>query len=214
MFTGLIEDRGSLKSIERTSTSAVVTVRTSLPVDTLSLGDSVAVNGVCLTVVAKGPHSFSADVSPETFSRTTLNALQPESPVNLERALRVGDRLGGHIVTGHVDAVGTVKKVTATQNAVLIEIEVPDAAGRYLIEKGSVAVDGISLTINSVAGNSFQLSIIPHTLEMTTLKQLRPGIRVNIETDIIGKYVERLMNHKPEKQSTLSSELLAKHGFM
>lgn len=214
MFTGLIEDCGSLKGIEKSSSSAVVTLATGLPVDSLALGDSVAVNGVCLTVVAIGSNSFSADVSPETFSRTTLGQLRSGSPVNLERALRVGDRLGGHIVTGHVDAIGTVGNVTKVQNVVLIEIEVPPDTGRYLIEKGSVAVDGISLTINAVTGNSFELSIIPHTLEMTSLKRLRPGDRVNIETDIIGKYVERLMNHSTDKQSNLTSELLAKHGFL
>ena len=214
MFTGLIEDCGSLKNVERTSTTAIVTLSTSLPLEEIVLGDSVSVNGTCLTVVAKGVKTFSADVSPETFSRTTLASLQYGSPVNLERALRVGDRLGGHIVTGHIDAVGSVTKVVSSQNSIVIEIAVPDDAGRYLIEKGSVSVDGISLTINSVTGNSFQLSIIPHTLAVTTLKNLRPGSQVNIETDIIGKYVERLMSSKAEKQSSLSSELLAKHGFI
>ncbi len=214
MFTGLIEDCGTLKSVVRTSTSAVITLNTALPTESLMMGDSVAVNGICLTVVEKGAHSFSADVSPETFSRSTLELLRSGSRVNLERALRVGDRLGGHIVTGHVDAIGTLKQVTTVQNAILLEIEVPDACSRYLVEKGSVAVDGISLTINSVKGNSFELSIIPHTLDKTTLKDLRPGSKVNIETDILGKYVERLMGKKPASESSLTSELLAKHGFL
>ena len=126
----------------------------------------------------------------------------------------LGDRLGGHIVTGHVDAVGHVKQMTASQNAIIIEIEVPPACSRYLVEKGSIAVDGISLTINSVRSNSFQLSIIPHTLDVTTLKELRTGSKVNIETDILGKYVERLMPNKPANESSLTSEILAKHGFL
>lgn len=214
MFTGLIEDCGTLKSVVRTSTSAVITLNTALPIESLMKGDSVAVNGVCLTVVETGAHSFSADVSPETFSCSTLELLRSGSWVNLERALRVGDRLGGHIVTGHVDAIGTLKQVTSVQNAILLEIEVPDACSRYLVEKGSVAVDGISLTINSVKVNSFELSIIPHTLDKTTLKDLRPGSKVNIETDILGKYVERLMDKKPATESSLTGELLAKHGFL
>ena len=134
--------------------------------------------------------------------------------MNLERALCVGDRLGGHIVTGHVDAIGTVTQIRAMQNAVVIDIEVPATCSRYLIEKGSIAVDGISLTVNSVSLNSFQLSVIPHTLDVTTLKELRPGSKINIETDILGKYVERLMSSKPEVESSLTSEILAKHGFL
>ena len=214
MFTGLIEDCGSLVSVVKTSTSAVITLETSLPTESLKIGDSVAVSGVCLTVVGKSAHTFSADVSPETFSCSTLELLRAGSRVNLERALCVGDRLGGHIVTGHVDAVGSVKQISSTQNAVVIDIEVPAACSRYLIEKGSIAVDGISLTINSVSSNSFQLSIIPHTLDVTTLKALRTGSKVNIETDILGKYVERLMSNKPEVESSLTSEILAKHGFL
>ena len=214
MFTGLIEDCGSLKGISKTSNSAVITLETSLPTESLNKGDSVAVNGVCLTVVSKDAHSFSADVSPETFSTSTLELLRSGSRVNLERALRVGDRLGGHIVTGHVDAVGHVKQMTSSQNAIIIEIEVPVACSRYLVEKGSIAVDGISLTINAVNSNCFQLSIIPHTLDVTTLKELRTGSKVNIETDILGKYVERLMPNKPVNESSLTSEILAKHGFL
>lgn len=214
MFTGLVEDCGTLKNVARTSTSAVITLGTSLPTDSMSIGDSIAVNGACLTVVTIGPDFFSADVSPETFSCTTLEQLKPGSRVNIERALRVGDRLGGHIVTGHVDAIGTVLGLTPTQNAIEIEIEVPSAVSRYLVEKGSVTVDGISLTVNRVTGDTFQLSIIPHTFDVTTLKQLRPGSQVNIETDILGKYVEKLMVKTPEKRSELSSEILAKHGFL
>ena len=214
MFTGLVEDCGTLKDVVRTSTSAVITLGTSLPTDSMSKGDSVAVNGVCLTVVSIGPDSFSADVSPETFSCTTLERLKPGNRVNLERALQVGDRLGGHIVTGHVDTIGSVRSLIPKQNAIVIDIEVPTEISRYLVEKGSVAVDGISLTINAVSGNTFQLSIIPHTFDVTSLEHLRPGSQVNIETDIIGKYVERLMGNKPEKQPELTSEILAKHGFL
>lgn len=214
MFTGLIEDCGTLYKVDQTSSAATITLGTSLDMTSVAIGDSIAVNGVCLTVVSKGTDSFTADVSPETFSRSTLGSLPLGSRVNLERALRIGDRLGGHIVTGHIDAIGTVKQVSTSHNAIIIDIKVPDEAARYLIEKGSVAVDGISLTINSVTGSTFQLSIIPHTHSVTTLKESGPGVQVNIETDIIGKYVERLISHKPEKQPALTSELLAKHGFL
>jgi len=216
MFTGLIEDCGHVRSIRRSGEAAVLSVVTALPVREILLGESIAVNGACLTVTAIGAEGFDADVSPETFSRTTLGRLRPGQPVNLERALRLGDRLGGHLVTGHIDAVGRIISRHSEQNAVVLEIEVPPACSRYLVEKGSVAVDGISLTVNAIDGVRFRLSIIPHTIAMTTLKSCVAGSDVNIETDLLGKYVERLLSPASgaEVKPTLSRELLAKHGFL
>lgn len=216
MFTGLVESCGRVQTLTRTATEARLTVATSIPTDELQLGDSVSVNGACLTVVAKDSTTFTVDMSPETFERTTFKSMPKEGRVNLERALRVGDRLGGHIVTGHIDVVGTVLSVNKNQNAVVVEIEVPTEYSRYIIAKGSVAIDGISLTINDVNSNQFSVSIIPHTLKETTLTDCKSGVQVNIETDILGKYVERLLGvEKGSGQSSkLTSDFLAKHGFM
>jgi riboflavin synthase len=216
MFTGLVESCGRVQTLTRTATEARLTVATSIPTDELQLGDSVSVNGACLTVVAKDSTTFTVDMSPETFERTTFKSMPKEGRVNLERALRVGDRLGGHIVTGHIDVVGTVLGVKKSQNAVVVEIEVPTEYSRYIIAKGSVAIDGISLTINDVKSNQFSVSIIPHTLKETTLTECKSGVQVNIETDILGKYVERLLGvEKGSGQSSkLTSDFLAKHGFM
>ena len=216
MFTGLIEDCGIIKSLVRTHNEARLTVATGIATAELNIGDSVAVNGACLTVIAKDDSSFTVDMSPETFERTTFHSFGRGQRVNLERALRVGDRLGGHIVTGHVDTVGTVTSVDKKQNAVIIAVEVPPEYSRHLVAKGSVAIDGISLTVNEVTSSSFSVSIIPHTLGATTLADSRKGGRVNIETDILGKYVERLLglSNGEGKPAKLTSELLAKHGFM
>lgn len=216
MFTGLIEDCGSISKLTRTGTEARLTVITSLPTDELQIGDSVAVNGACLTVVTKDRSTFTVDMSPETFDRTTFTNRPIGSSVNLERALRVGDRLGGHIVTGHIDTVGIIQSVRQEQNAIIITIEIPGEFSRYLIPKGSVAIDGISLTINDSETGLFSVSIIPHTLSATTLVNCKSGDRVNIETDILGKYVERLLGSLGGKNETsaVTSDFLAKHGFM
>jgi len=216
MFTGLIEDCGSVRAIRRSGEAAVLTVATGMPVRELVLGESIAVNGACLTVTAIGADSFDADVSPETVARTTLGRLRVGQPVNLERALRFGARLGGHLVTGHIDAIGRLRSRHREQNAIILDIEAPSSCLRYLVEKGSVALDGISLTVNAVTNDGFRLSIIPHTLEVTALNNCAAGQEVNIETDLIGKYVERLLAPAPgaTDKSLLSRELLAKHGFL
>jgi len=216
MFTGLVEDCGSVKSLSRAGTEARLTVATGLPTDELQIGDSVSVNGACLTVIAKDKSAFTVDMSPETFDRTTFRSMSVNNPVNLERALRIGDRLGGHIVTGHIDTVGTIQNVEKQMNAVIIKIELPVEYSRYLVPKGSVAIDGISLTVNDVQATMFTVSIIPHTLAATSLADCKSGDHVNIETDILGKYVERLlgMQNGSEKTSQLTSDFLAKHGFM
>jgi riboflavin synthase len=216
MFTGLIEDLGTVRELRKGSDSARLSVATAIPMDELELGASIAVNGICLTVTNFGGGSFTADVSPETLSRSNLGALLPGSRVNLERALRLGDRLGGHWVSGHVDAVGTLEQAQRDGNAWRLTFRLPTEVNRYVVEKGSVAIDGISLTVNSVGDETFSVAIIPHTLALTTLKEAKVGARVNIETDILGKYVERLLGRSPrsESRAPVDLEFLAKHGFL
>lgn len=214
MFTGLIETVGKALHLERSGAAARLAVATDLPQDDIRLGDSIAVNGVCLTVVAQGRGTLTFDVSPETLERTTFGALSSGMPVNLERALRLSDRLGGHIVAGHVDCVATIVERRETSGNIVFTFRLSRQASRYLVEKGSVAIDGISLTVNTVAEESFTVNIIPHTAARTTLEMKRPGDRVNIETDILGKYVERLLAGGQDGKRGLTLELLAKNGFM
>lgn len=216
MFTGLIEDVGSVRRLERAGAAARLTTATKLPLDSIALGDSVAVNGACLTVVAKGGGELTFDASPETLERTTLGTLGTGAPVNLERALRLGDRLGGHIVTGHVDFIADVSERREVAGNIVFGFRIPGQFARYLVAKGSVTIDGISLTVNAVTDSGFSVNIIPHTAAMTTLSGMKPGGRVNIETDILGKYVERLLafGSTGQKEGSLSLELLAKNGFL
>lgn len=216
MFTGLIQSVGKVRSLNRQGNSASLQIVSELVKEDLQLGESIAVNGVCLTVTKWDESSFTADVSPETLDCTNLGALRPSTQVNLERALRLSDRLGGHLVSGHIDCVATVRRRYRDQNAIRFEFNVPKDAMRYLVEKGSVAVDGISLTVNSVSELSFSVAIIPHSLEKTTLLSCSEGAKVNIETDLIGRYVERLLTGKSSdsKGQGLSLEFLAKNGFM
>lgn len=216
MFTGLIEDLGTLRRFARSGDSGRITVATAIPMEQIVMGESIAVNGVCLTVVAFGDGSFTADVSPESLGRTNLGQLNTGARVNLERALRLSDRLGGHLVSGHVDALGVIAERRQDQNAVRFTIEMPPSQMRYLVEKGSVAVDGISLTVNAVTDSSFAVAVIPHSLARTTLQWCEAGSRVNIETDILGKYVERLQRPAgalPGKPD-LTLDFLAKNGFL
>lgn len=216
MFTGLIEDLGTLKRFQKTGESGRITVATSIPMEEIVMGESIAVNGVCLTVVDFSGGTFTADVSPESLARTNLGSLGTGDRVNLERALRLSDRLGGHIVSGHVDALGVVAQRRQDQNAVRFTIEMPRPQLRYLVEKGSVTVDGISLTVNTVAENAFGVSVIPHSLAKTTLQWCEPGTRVNIETDILGKYVERLLQPASDAapESGIDHDFLARNGFL
>jgi len=216
MFTGLIQSIGKVRNLNRQGNSASLQIASELVKEDLQLGESIAVNGVCLTVTRWDDRSFIADVSPETLDCTNLGALRPNMQVNLERALRLSDRLGGHLVSGHIDCVATVRKRFQDQNAVRFEFSMPVDAMRYVVEKGSVAIDGISLTVNTATENSFSVAIIPHSLEKTTLQSCSEGSKVNIETDLIGRYVERLLMAKPEAESGqgLSLEFLAKNGFM
>ncbi len=216
MFTGLIEDVGSVQEIRRGAEGMVLKVATALSMDEIGIGDSVAVNGACLTVTARGAGSFLADVSPESLERTTLGGLAVGARVNLERALRLCDRLGGHLVSGHIDCQATVRERRSDGNAVRFAFRMEGPVLRFVVEKGSICIDGISLTVNEVGRDGFSVAIIPHTLGRTTLEERRVGDRVNIETDLLGKYVERLLEGRggSREGGRIDLELLAKHGFL
>jgi riboflavin synthase len=190
MFTGLIEDVGKIESLRVSGRSAVLTVKTNLSVGGMKLGASIAVNGACLSVVKKGKRNFTVDVSPETLQRTNLEKQRIGSLVNLELPMRLADRLGGHLVTGHVDGVGTVASVKRKGDFTFFTFRVPPKLGALLVSKGSVAVDGISLTVNECSRERFSVVIIPLTLQNTNLRTRSLGDKVNIETDLIGKYVQ------------------------
>lgn len=195
MFSGIVEDIGTLQALEKKDKGVFLRVEVrKIDVGELVLGESVAVNGVCLTVVSVDEGSFSVDASHETLRRTNFSDLRAGSEVNLERSLRVGDRMGGHIVTGHVDGVGTVGSITPVGESRVFSFSFPAALAKYVVEKGSVAVDGVSLTVNSVKGTEFSVNIIPYTLRETTFSEFRRGRKVNIECDIIGKYVEKMLS--------------------
>lgn len=213
MFTGLIEDTGRVAAFERRGRAGLLRIETNLPVLEIAIGDSVAVNGACLTVTARKDGSLTFDVSPESLQGTTIGNLASGSSVNLERALRLGDRMGGHIVTGHVDCIAHLARMFDTSGNRVLEFTLPPENARYLVTKGSVAINGISLTVNSVTSNGFSVNIIPLTQTSTTLASLKIGHEVNIETDIIGKYVERLF--QPWKSGDrLSMKTLAENGFL
>jgi len=193
MFTGLIEDVGKINELRLKNGSAVLTVKTKLPVHSMPLGASVAVNGACLTVVRKLRGAFTVDVSPETLARTNLGQLIVGSSVNLEQPLRLQERLGGHLVTGHVDGVGTVASIRTQGEFTIFTFRVPARLGALLVSKGSVAVDGVSLTVNDCRRDGFSVAIIPFTLQHSNLQGRRVGDKVNIETDLIGKYVHSFL---------------------
>lgn len=196
MFTGIVEDIGTVKSMRPLAGgSQRLVVSASIPVGRLPLGASIAVDGVCLTVVARRAHKFEADVGPETLRVTTLARLQPGARVHLERPLRIGDPLGGHLVAGHVDGVGRIKARRDRGDALELRIEAPKALALYFAPKGSVTLDGVSLTVNEVKGSIFSVTLIPHTLAVTCLGERRVGDRVNIEADLIAKHVARLYHH-------------------
>lgn len=216
MFTGLIEEVGKVVGIERGGAAARLSVASKLPAEEIRLGDSIAVNGVCLTVVTRGGNTVTFDVSPETLERSAFRALRPGSSVNLERALRLSDRLGGHIVSGHVDCVAILAERREVSGNIVFVFTLPREFARYVVEKGSIAIDGISLTVNTVSADGFAVNVIPHTAERTTLREKAVGDAVNIEVDILAKYVERLLGKGGEGAETngLSLELLAKSGFL
>ena len=215
MFTGIIEELGTIRSIRRGAASAVLSIGAEAVLSDLRIGDSVAVNGVCLTATGVDRSGFTADVMHETLQRSSLGALGPGSRVNLERAMAADGRFGGHIVSGHIDGTGTITARRQDDNAVWYTVSASPALLRYIVEKGSVAIDGISLTVASVEADRFSVSVIPHTAAMTLLGAKGPGDVVNLETDIIGKYVERLLRpaDTPAARSGISLEFLAENGF-
>lgn len=197
MFTGIIEEVGTIWQIQRGAASAVLHIQASLIPSDVKVGDSIAVNGICLTVTSFHRRGFTADVMHETLDRSSLARAKPGSHVNLERAMAADGRFGGHIVSGHVDGTGTVQEIRRDDNAVWYQIQASPHILRYIVEKGSVAIDGISLTVAKVDALSFAISAIPHTVAMTTLRERQIGDLVNLETDIIGKYVERFLCPHP-----------------
>lgn len=221
MFTGIIEEVGSVASIRKGAHSCVLTVNASRVLEDVHLGDSIATNGVCLTVTTFTSHSFSADVMHETLNRSSLGSLHIGSPVNLERAMLAGGRFGGHIVSGHIDGVGTVSSIKEDDNAVWYTVDAPSNILRYIIEKGSITLDGISLTVAKVTNSNFSVSIIPHTRAQTNLASKKVGDVLNLENDLVGKYVERLMlqpiaasQEQPEQKSSgITKEFLSHYGF-
>lgn len=212
MFTGIIEEIGQVQGLSRGKDSARIEVKAATVLDGIRLGDSIAVNGVCLTVTSLGKNSFTADVMHETLDRSSLGSLRPGSFVNLERAMAANSRFGGHIVSGHIDGTGRISAITCDDNALWYTIQASPEIMRYIIEKGSIAIDGISLTVARVQDSSFSVSVIPHTASQTTLSERRIRDLVNLENDCIGKYVERLMN-APRQTSNITTDFLAKYGF-
>jgi riboflavin synthase len=210
MFTGIIEAIGRVTAVQRRGDLLSLTIAPQAALTELVVGDSICVNGACLTVTALSPGGFQADCSSETKERTTLGSLTPHDEINLERALKMSDRLGGHLVTGHVDGTGYVTEVTKGAGSLTMTIRVPHELASYIVEKGSVAVDGVSLTTSRIAGDEFQVVVIPYTAQNTTLGRKRAGDRVNIEVDLIGKYIKRFMQ---QGGAGINKGFLAEHGF-
>ncbi len=217
MFTGIVEEMGAVISLEKTLAGTRMTILASTIMQDLKVGDSISVNGTCLTVVSKGEREFSVEVSPETLSVTTLGLLAAGAPVNLERAMKLNERIGGHLVAGHVDGVGTVRSRRQDGNAIVFAIEAPPEILRYCVVKGSITVDGISLTLNEVTERGFLVAVIPHTAKATTLGLKQINDTVNLESDLIGKYVERLLqerSHLPRATPVIDKEYLQKRGLI
>ena len=215
MFTGIVEELESIRSVHRGQHSSVLSIAAKDILSDLKVGDSVAVNGVCLTATTVDSGGFTADVMHETLNRSSLGSLTVGSHVNLERAMAANGRFGGHIVSGHIDGTGTITALRKDDNAVWYTISASQELLRYIVEKGSIAIDGISLTVAEVGESWFSISATPHTVAVTTLGEKRPGDTVNLENDVIGKYVEKLLRPQPQEtaKSSLTLEFLAQHGF-
>lgn len=220
MFTGIIEEIGKITAVVKGQRSSQLWVQGELVMDDLKLGDSVAVNGVCLTVSQLHGNKWMADVMSETLNRSNLGDLKGGSAVNLERAMPANGRFGGHIVAGHIDGIGHIVQITKDDNAVIFEIKAPPKILRYIIEKGSIAIDGISLTVIGMTVDCFKVSIIPHTVKQTILGVKKSGDLVNLENDLVGKYIESLLLNPPpktdcnqEKSSSLTIDFLTEAGF-
>ena len=212
MFTGIVEEKGKVMRVEPRGQGKRLTLSIPLRLTDIQLGDSINVNGACLTVVEMSNPAIGVDLSTETLQKTTLSDVKEGDSVNLERALRLSDRLGGHIVTGHIDGVGTIVELRKERDFLHLKIRVPPSVSKYVVQKGSIAVDGTSLTVNECRGDVIQVTLIPYTLEKTILIDKRVGDRVNVETDILGKYVEKMLDRDPSERVTLS--FLREHGFI
>ena len=217
IFTGIIEELGVVKSIAINGASGCITIKAKKVLEGTQLGDSIAVNGTCLTVTSINSDGFSADVMAETVKRTSLSQVGKGDLVNLERAMILNGRFGGHIVSGHIDGTGTITKYTKEENAIWVTIKAPDEILDLIVEKGSISIDGISLTVATVSDQDFQVSIIPHTAKETTLIHKKVGSLVNLENDIVGKYIKKLMENNQEEQakkaSGLTMEMLEEYGL-
>jgi len=214
MFTGIIEDKGKVLRIEYRGQEMRLTIELPPHLTELQLGDSININGVCLTVVNKKEQEIELDLSQETLQKSILGEVKEGSQVNLERALRLVDRLGGHIVTGHIDGIGVIVEKRKQRDFLQLRIRVPESVSRYVVQKGSIAIDGISLTVNEYQGGEIQMTLIPYTIEKTTLMDKKVGDRVNVETDILGKYVEKLLDRGDKKSGQVDLSFLKEHGFI
>jgi len=216
MFTGLIEEIGIVDRVVKGMKSAQITIKAKKIIDDVKLGDSISTNGVCLTVIDFGKSNFTIDVMPETMRRSNLKSIKSGSKVNLERAMKLGDRFGGHIVSGHIDGVGVIKALVEEDNATWVSIESSSEVMKYIINKGSIAIDGTSLTVALVEDNVFKVSIIPLTKEETTLLSKKVGDEVNLECDMVGKYIERFMTFEKvdEPKNNIDMNFLRENGFV
>jgi riboflavin synthase len=210
MFTGIVEGLGKVKRLTMKGADAVLEIEALIDLNDIALGDSIAVNGACLTVTARNQNIFNADVSAETLGKTNLQRLHTGDKVNLEKSLRAGGYLGGHFVLGHIDAAGRILSQTQKSGSFILAVESDDRLSRYIVEKGSVAIDGVSLTVNKLEKGRFYVNIIPHTADKTTIMMKKEGDWVNIETDILGKYVEKLLH----SSRGIDNDFLERHGFL
>jgi len=214
MFTGIIEDKGRVLKVEYRGQEKRLTIGMPPHLTEVQLGDSININGVCLTVARKGQQSIELDLSKETLQRSALGELKQGDEVNLERALRLSDRLGGHIVNGHIDGIGVIIEKKKERDFLQLTIRIPESVSKYVVQKGSIAIDGISLTVNEYQGGEIRLTLIPYTIEKTTLVDKKVGDRLNVEADILGKYVERLLARGDKKTGEMDLSFLKEHGFI
>lgn len=216
MFTGIVEELGTIKSLNMQGTSGQIAIKAKKVLENTKIGDSIAVNGICLTVTSLLNDGFTADVMAETVRRSSLKGASAGDKVNLERAMDADGRFGGHIVSGHIDGTGTISEFRKEENAVWVTIDTPKEILNLIVEKGSICIDGISLTVAALTDKSFSVSVIPHTGEETTLLKKKPGDMVNLENDVVGKYVQRLLGLEPKKEeskSSLTMDMLRDYGF-
>jgi len=214
MFTGIVEDKGKVVKVDHRGKMKRLTLDVPFDLTEMQLGDSINVSGVCLTVVEKRGRAISVDLSPESLQKTTLARVKEADQVNLERALRFSDRLGGHIVTGHIDGVGTITERRIEENSLHLGVRIPQTVTPYVVQKGSIAIDGISLTVNEVQEDRIRLTLIPYTLEKTTLMEKKAGEEVNVEADILGKYVEKVLDRGRRASKEIDLSFLKQHGFL